>query len=342
MKARTLSAAASFTACLKRFFAGSSVSLTLIVSSLMLFSGYTHAAYPEKAITIIVPYPTGGATDTLARLIGQKISESLKQPVVVENRSGGSGTIGMTVAMKAPADGYTILFAAVSDAGINSAAMSSSPVNLMNDFSPVAGVATAPHILVVPSSLRAQNLTQLIDYLKAAPGKYNFASIGVATLSHLESELLMMTTGVDIVHVPYRGGAQALLDLLAGNSTLMFLSGPAAMPHVKSGKLRVVAVASDQRLALFPEVPTITESGIKGYDVNNLFGFVMPKGSPSTAITTISKAIEAALRSPELQTRLEAQGLVVRYSNPDEFKKIIRDDFESFDRIVKKAKIRLD
>lgn len=308
-----------------------------------LLAGAAHAAtFPERAIQIIVPYPPGGATDTLARIIGQKISGSLNQAVVIENRPGASGNIGMQAAARAPADGYTIVFSSVADAGIYSAVSSLQTVHLIRDFAPLAGVATAPHILVIPESLPVQSLKDLIVYLKAAPGKYNFASIGMGTLSHLEGELLRLTAGVDIVHVPYKGGAQALIDLIAGNSSMMFLSGPNAMPHVKAGRLRVLAVAGNERLPTLPNVPTVDEGGVKGFEANNLFGFNVPKGTPAAAIAVLTRSIAAALAAPDVRQRLEAQGLIPKYSSPEEFGLMTENDFKILEAIVKSAKIKLE
>ena len=308
----------------------------------LLAPAATAAGFPERAIQIIVPYPPGGATDTLARTIGQKISESLNQSVVVENRPGASGNIGMQAAARAPADGYTILFSAVSDAGIYKAISPSQSVHLLRDFAPLAGVANGPHILVVPDALPIQNLKELIAYLKATPGKYNFASIGIGTLSHLEGELLMLTAGVNIVHVPYKGGAQALIDLISGNSSLMFLSGPNAMPHVKSGKLRVLAVAGNQRLPSLPGVPTIEEAGVKGFEANNFFGFNVPKGTPAATISILTKAIEAAMAAPDVRQRLETLGLIPKYFSPEEFGRMAENDFRVLESIVKSAKIKIE
>lgn len=301
------------------------------------------AAFPDKPITVIVPYPVGGATDLLARIVGRAMGEALHQSVVVENRAGGSGFIGMAAAARAPADGYTILFGCVADAAIyQAAAVNTPPVNLKNDFAPIAGIATAPHILVVPSALPVNNFRELTTYLKASPGKYNYASIGVATLSQLEPELLELTTGIDIVHVPYKGGAQALMELTAGNSSLMFLSGPNAMPHVKANKVKVLAVASDKRLSLFPDVPTIAESGVQGFDARNLFGFFAPKGTPAAIVETLSKVMGEALANVDIKARLEDQGLQPAYANPRDFAQQTAADFKFFDEVVKKAGIRLD
>ena len=301
------------------------------------------AAYPDRPITIIVPYPVGGATDTLARGVGAKISETFKQSVVIENRTGGSGFIGMGMAARAPADGYTILFGAVADAAIYSAAAIQPPaVNLEKDFTPLAGIASAPHLLVVPETLPAKNAQQLIDFLKQAPGKHNFASIGIGTLSHLEGELLMLATGVKIVHVPYRGGSQALVDLVSGSSSMMFLSAPNAIPQVKNGKIKVLAVASDKRLALLPDVPTLAESGVSGFNAENRFGFFAVKGTPPAIIEQVSQAMGQALQQPDLKSRLEDQGMSVNYANPTEFARQTSADFRLYEDIVKRADIKLD
>ncbi len=315
----------------------------LAASLISLAAGAAQAAFPERPVTIVVPYPVGGATDTLARSIGQKMAESLGQPVVVENRAGNSGFIGISYVARAPADGYTILFGAVADAAIYQAASTAPPAaDLQNDFAPIAGVATAPHLLVVPSTLPADNLGDLLAHLKAAPGKHNYASIGVATLSQLEPELLSMTTGVQLVHVPYKGGAQALMELVAGNSSLMFLSGPNAMPQYKANKIKVLAVASDKRLAMFPDVPTITESGVSGFDARNLFGFFAPKNTPHAVVQALANAMDGALAVPELRKRLEEQGLQPAYSGPAEFRRQTDADFEFFSNVVKKAGIKLE
>ena len=302
-----------------------------------------YAEFPDRPITIVVPYPVGGATDTLSRLAGTKMGEVLGASFVVENRSGGSGMIGLNAVSHLPADGYTMVLGSVADIAIFTAASPTAPsVNFMKDFSAVGGIAAAPHILVVPSTLAAQNMEQLISLLKKAPGKHNFASIGVGTLSHLEGNLLMQTTGVDIVHVPYRGGAQALQELSMGNSSLMFLSGPNAMLLLSSGRVRILGAAADQRLALLPSVPTFTESGIKGFSAPNRFGFFVLKSTPASVVEKLSKALSQALESNELKTKLEGQGMILQYANSADFNRTTTEDFLFFNDIVKKSKIRLE
>jgi tripartite-type tricarboxylate transporter receptor subunit TctC len=333
---------AAYTSRMRRFLSASTLAL-LGAAACALMPGHARAAFPDRPITIVVPYPVGGATDTLARSIGQKMSEAMHQSVVVENRTGGSGLIGMSVVAHAAPDGYTILFGCTTDSAIFKAASQTPPsVNLRDDFAAVAGVALAPHILVVPKTSPAQNVQELIAMLKKEPGKHNFASIGIGTLSHLEGELLMLTTGVQITHVPYRGGSQALMDLIAGNSSLMFLSAPAAVPHMKSGAIRVLAVAGDTRLAMLPDVPTISEAGVKNFSAENLFGFYAPKGTPAAVVDTLSKSISDALQQPALKTFLEQQGLDVRYTTPTAFTTQTVENFKSFDAIVRRAHVTLE
>lgn len=307
-----------------------------------LFAGGAHAAYPERPITLILSFPPAGATDVLARAIGQKLSETLNQPVLVENRPGAGGHIGLAAAAKAPNDGYTIYMAAVTNAAIAAAAYPPQSAHLVKSFTPIAGVGTVPHILVVPATLPIQNVAQLISYLKAAPGKYNFASQGAGTLSHLESEMFKMATGVDVVHIPYKGSSQALPDLIAGSHSMMFDSITGSMPHVKSGKLRVLAVASSKRVSSLPNVPTVEESGVKGYEANNLFGFVAPQGTPPAIIAALSKAVETVLASPDLKQRLGAQGVELKFTPTEEFGRMIEQEFRNWGRVVESGKIKLE
>jgi tripartite-type tricarboxylate transporter receptor subunit TctC len=197
-------------------------------------------------------------------------------------------------------------------------------------------------MLVVPSSLPVQNVSQLITYLKASPGKYNFASQGPGTLSHLESEVFKITAGVDVIHVPYKGSSQALPDLMSGLSSMMFDSVPASMPHVKSGRLRVLAVASSRRLGLLPNVPTVDESGLKGFSANNEFGISAPKGTPPAVLATLSKAIQTALASADLKQRMEEQGVDLKFVPSADFAQIQEQEFRVWAKAVESAKVKLD
>ena len=316
-----------------------------ILASLVLLAvlaGPAHAQFPEKNINLVLSFPPAGASDILARAIGQKMGEALGQTVIVENKPGAGGNIGLVYAAKAAPDGYTIYLAAVTNAAIAAVAYSAQPVHLLRDFVPVAGVATVPHMLVVPSSLPAQNLNQMIALFKANPGKYNFASQGAGTLSHLESELFKAAAGLDLVHVPYKGSSQALPDLMAGSSSMMFDSIPASMPHVKSGKLRVLAVASSKRVGLLPAVPTVNEAGLKGFEANNVFGISAPKGTPAAVLATLSKAIQTALSSTELKQRMQEQGVELKYTPAEEFGLVTEQEFRTWGKAVEMAKVKLD
>ena len=314
----------------------------VLIGAAALLGSVAQAAYPDRPIQLVLSFPPAGATDILARAIGQKMSETLGQTVVIENRPGAGGNIGLAYAGKAAADGYTIYVASVTNAAIAAAAYAAQPVHLIKDFVPIAGVATVPHMLVVPASLPVQNVSQLISYFKAAPGKHNFASQGVGTLSHLESEVFKAAAGIDLVHVPYKGSSQALPDLIAGSSSMMFDSIPASMPHVKSGKLRVLAVASSKRVAVLPNVPTVDESGIKGFEANNLFGISAPKGTPPAVIAILANAIQAALNSPELKQRMEAQGVELKFTPAEEFGRMVEQEFRTWGKAVEMAKVKLE
>jgi tripartite-type tricarboxylate transporter receptor subunit TctC len=314
--------------------------LALVLTAMLAPAAY--ADFPDKPVHLILSFPPAGATDILARGIGQKMSEAMGQPVIVENRPGAGGNIGLIAAARAPADGYTIYLGAVTNAAIAAAAYSPQPAHLIKDFTPVAGVATVPHILVVPASSSAHTVPELIAMLKGSPGKYNFASQGAGTLSHLESELFKIKTGADVLHVPYKGSSQALPDLMAGTAAMMFDSIPASMPQVKSGRLKVLAVASGKRVSSLPDVPTVQEAGVPGFEANNLFGFLVPKGTPAAAIKALSGAIETALAAPGLRQTMEAQGVELKFTPAGEFGKMVGQEFTTWGRVVETAKVKLD
>ena len=299
------------------------------------------AEYPDKPITMMLSFPPAGATDILARAIGQKMSEVLKQSVVIENKPGAGGNIGLVAAAKAAPDGYTTYMAAVTNAAIAAAAYPPQAAHLQKDFVPVAGVAIVPHMLVVPASLPVQNVKQLVALLKSQPGKHNFASQGPGTLSHLESEMFKATTGVEMTHIPYKGSSQALPDLMSGSSSMMFDSIPASMPHVKAGKLRVLAVAASRRLAMLPDVPTIAEAGVN-FSADNHFAIMVPKGTPPQAIAALTRAVRAAVESTELKQRLQEQGVELRYTPAEEYTKVIDEEFRTWGKVVHQAKVRLE
>ena len=320
-----------------------SLRLRAVAASLLLglASVAAHAEWPERAVTMVLSFPPAGATDILARAVGQKMSDTLGQSVVIENKPGAGGNIGLVHAAKAAPDGYTIYMAAVTNAAIAAAAYPPQPAHLLKDFVPVAGVAIVPHMLVVPSSLPAHNVAELVALVRAAPGKHNFASQGPGTLSHLESELFKAAAGLDIQHVPYKGSSQALPDLMSGSSSMMFDSIPASMPHVKAGKLRILAVSSGQRMAMLPDIPTVAESGIKGFSADNVFGIMAPKGTPPAQLATLAKAVRAAVENPALRERLQQQGVQLRFTPAAEFGKLVESEFRTWGQAVEHAKVKL-
>ncbi|WP_342050225.1 MULTISPECIES: Bug family tripartite tricarboxylate transporter substrate binding protein [unclassified Cupriavidus] len=300
------------------------------------------AEYPERPIQLVLSFPPAGATDVLARAVGQRLSQVLHQPVVVENRPGAGGAIGLGYAAKAAPDGYTLYMAAVSNAAIAAATYSNQPANLAKDFVPIAGIGTVPHILVVPASLPVKTVPELVKYLKAAPGQYNFASQGSGTLSHLESELFRLRAGVDVIHVPYKGSSFAMPDLMAGRAAMMFDSIPSALPHVKSGKLRLLAVASDKRVKSLPEAPTMIEAGIQDFRADNLFGLVAPKGTPPAVIEKLAAATRTVLAMPDLVDTMDAQGVQIAYTPSDKFGRMISEEMRDWSKVAQAAKVKVD
>jgi tripartite-type tricarboxylate transporter receptor subunit TctC len=313
-----------------------------VVLALGLAAIAAHADYPDKPVQMVLSFPPAGATDILARAIGQKMAETLKQSVVIENKPGAGGNIGLLAAGRAAPDGYTVYMAAVTNAAIAAAAYPPQPVHLTKDFVPVAGVAIVPHMLVVPASLPVKNVSELVALVRQQPGKHNFASQGVGTLSHLESEMLKGAANLDIVHVPYKGSSLALPDLMAGHASMMFDSIPASMPHVKAGKLRVLAVASGQRMAMLPDVPTVEESGMKGFRADNVFGVMAPKGTPPAQLEVLTRAVRAAVESPDLRQRLQDQGVELRFTPPAEFARVVDQEFSTWAKAVQQAKVKLE
>ncbi|WP_459618295.1 Bug family tripartite tricarboxylate transporter substrate binding protein [Bordetella sp. 2513F-2] len=305
-------------------------------------AGPSHAAYPERPISVIISFPPAGATDVLARAIGQKLSDELKQPVVVENRPGAGGAIGLTAAAKAPADGYTLYLAATTNQAIAAAIYKKQQASLIDDFVPIAGVGMVPHILVVPASLPVDNVQQLVSYLKATPGKYNYASQGSGTLSHLESALFAIKAGLDVTHIPYKGSSLALPELASGSSSFMFDSIPGSMPLIQAKKLKVLAVASGTRASVLADVPTLRESGIQGMQADNIFGFSAPKGTPQEAIDTVSKALQKVLADPGLKSTLAAQGAELAYTPAEAYGQSIVAEHKTWADVVAQAKVQVE
>jgi tripartite-type tricarboxylate transporter receptor subunit TctC len=295
--------------------------------------------YPVKPIRFIVPYPPGGGTDVVARIMNESLAAVLGQPIIIDNRGGASGNLGTDLAAKAPADGYTILFT-LSSHTINPKLYDKLPFDVERDFVPVSLAAMIPQILVVHPSVPANNVKELIALAKANPGKLNYASVGTGSPGHIAGELFKLRTGVDIVHVPYKGGGPAVVDTIGGQVQLLFVSMPAAWQHVKSGKLKALAVTSAKRSVAAPEVPTIAESGLPDYVVDSWYGALAPAKTPPAAVARLNAAFAKVLENPQVREKLLLQGAEAAPSTQAEFDRVIKDELVKWDYVIKSAKIR--
>jgi tripartite-type tricarboxylate transporter receptor subunit TctC len=300
------------------------------------------ASYPNKPIKIIVPFPPGGATDILARAIGAELQKTFNQSVIVENKPGGGGNLGADAVAKSAPDGYTLVMGTVGTHAINMSLYSKMPYDAVKDFEPVVLVAGVPNLLVVHPSVAAKNVKELTALAKAMPGKLNVASSGNGTSIHMAAELYKVMAGVDILHVPYKGSSPAVTDLLGGQVQLMFDNMPSALPHAKAGKLRALAVTSMKRSAAFPDVPTMDEEGLKGFDATSWFGLLAPAGTPKDITAKLNKAAVAALATAEMKERLAANGADPVGNSPAEFAAFIKAENEKWAKIVKASGARVD
>jgi tripartite-type tricarboxylate transporter receptor subunit TctC len=298
--------------------------------------------YPNKPIRLIVAFPPAGATDVVARAIGQKLSEALGQQVFVENRPGAGGNIGAELAAKSTPDGYTLFLAAVTNHAIAASVYSKLNYDLTTSFTPVSLVANVPHMLVAHPSVPVNSAKELIALAKAKPGELNAASQGNGTLSHLELELFKSSAGVNLVHVPYKGSSNAMPDLLAGQVSLFFDSIPSALPQVKAGKLKALGVLTSKRLAFLPNIPTIAESGMPGFEANNWFAVLAPAGTPKEVVNLLNAQIAKAVAMPDLRERLASQGAILESSTPEQLSAIIRSDITKWAKVVKNSGASID
>jgi tripartite-type tricarboxylate transporter receptor subunit TctC len=297
--------------------------------------------YPAKPIRIIVPFPPVGAADLLTRTIGQKLTESWGQQVVVENRPGVGGNLGVEIAARSAPDGYNGVMAPVTTNAIGSSTYAKLGYNLERDLAPVSLGGNIPHVLVAHPTLPARNVTELIALGKKRPGDLAFASQGQGTLSHLEQEMLKQMGGFTALHVPYKGSAPGLADLIPGNVQLFFDSIPSSLPHVKSGRIRALGVASSQRSPAMPDVPAIGES-LKGFEADNWFGIMMPAGTPRDIIEKLSAEVRRILEMPDVKERLLAQGGVAGGSTPEQFAERIKIEVAKWGKVARAAKIRIE
>jgi tripartite-type tricarboxylate transporter receptor subunit TctC len=321
-------------------------SLLISLFGLLTLSNIALAApdtdWPKKPIVAIVSFPAGGSTDIFARSVTAPLAEALGQSVVVENKPGAGGMIGLQAAAKAAPDGYTIHISALTNQSISSALFKNPPADLQKDFAPVALIGTIPHLIVVNPNVPAKNLPELIAFIKSKKGDFNYASQGNGSLSHLESTLFMQRIGATGTHIPYKGSSFALPDLIAGNTLMMFDSVTASLPHIQSGKLRPIAIAAAERSPLMPNVPTLGQDGMKQFDVENFYAIYVPKGTAPAIIAKLEREIRKILTNPDFKARMAAQGIHPQFANSEKLAEITTEEANKWTKVVKSANIKVD
>ena len=294
------------------------------------------ADWPTKPITLIVPFVAGGTTDIVARTVGQKLSESLGQPVIIDNRGGAGGTVGAAIASKAPADGYTLFLATIAHS-IAPGLYKRLPYDFQRDFDPVALVASTPNVLVVNDKVPAMSVAELVAYIKANPGKVNFGSAGNGSTEHISGELFRSMTRTDVTHVPYKGGAPMMADLIGGQIQMAIETSPSAAPHVRGGKVHALAVTTLKRSPAYPGVPTLDEAGLKGYDMTTWFALMAPHGTPPELVTRLNAEVARALQQQDVARRFEEQGVTAGNMRPAELKAFIGSETTKWVKVARDA-----
>ena len=318
------------------------VAIAAVLSIGMVAPAGAQGAYPTKPVRLVVPFPPGGTTDILARAVAQKLSETWGQQVIVDNRPGAGGNIGSELVAKSAPDGYTLLMGTVGTHAINPSLYAKMPYDHVKDFTPVILVAGVPNVLVVNPSLPVNSVSELIAYGKANPNKLNFASSGNGTSIHLSGELFRTMTGVAMTHVPYKGSSPALTDLIAGQVQLMFDNLPSSLQFIKAGKLRALAVTSAERSSALPEVPTLAESGLPGFEASSWFGVLAPAGTPNDIIVKLNTAIAGWLATADAKEKLAAQGAIAAGGAPDAFVRHIAAESNKWAKVVKASGAHVD
>ena len=310
--------------------------LAALLVSMLLPSFAAAQDFPAKPIKLIVPFPAGGPNDIIARVVGQRMSELTRQPVVIDNRGGQAGVLGTDAVAKAVPDGYTIGIVSASALVINPS-MEKVPYDVEKDFAPVTLVVTVPEMLVVASNVPANNMAELIALAKAQPGKLNFASAGVGGLPHLAGELFKLTAKIDVVHVPYRGAAPAINDLLGQQVQMTFLDLPVILPHIRAGSLRPIALGAPARAPTAPDVPTTAEVGMPDLLIENWYGMIAPARTPAAVVATLNRIATAAMGDPAIKQKLGDQGLTVVGDTPEHFRAFIGSEIVKWAKVIKEA-----
>lgn len=293
------------------------------------------AAFPSKPVRLIVPFTPGGSTDILARAIGQKLSETWRQPVVIENRPGAGGSIGMELAARAAADGTTIVMGHIGTLAANPALYKSLPYDSLRDFAPVTLLAMVPNVLVVGPAVASRSVAEFVALAKSRPGKLDYGSGGNGSAAHLAMEYFKLKAGVDLQHVPYKGTAPALADLLGGQIAAILTGLPPVLQHVKAGKLRILGVASKERLKILPDIPTIAESGVADFEATQWYGLLVPAATPKDVVAKIQRDTVAALRDPAVNERLASEGAEPVGNTPEQFGAFIKSESELWGKVIR-------
>lgn len=299
-------------------------------------------SYPSKPIRLIIPFPPGGSTDILGRSLAQKLSEAWGQQVLVDNRGGAGGTIGADLAAKAPADGYTLLMGHIGTLAVNVALYPKLSYDPVRDFAPVSMVALVPNVLVVHPALPVKNVTELIAYAKANPGKLNYSSGGNGSAAHLAVEYFKLQTKTEIVHVPYKGTGPSVTDLIAGQVSMTMTGAPAVMPHVQSGRIRALGVSSPQRIPALAQIPSVAEAGVPGFDATQWYGVVAPAGTPKDVVAKLNAEIRKIMQSKEMLDRLNTEGAIAAAGTPEQFGAYIKNEIVRWGVVVKAAGMKAD
>ena len=318
--------------------------MCVLASAALLAAACGHPAaqgYPTGPVRLIVPFPAGGGVDNMGRIVGQKLTEILGKPIIIENRGGANGMIGSEIVAKSPKDGYTLLFNGANFVTTPSL-YSKATYDPIKDFEPISLVSLAPNILVVHPSLPARSVQELIAIAKARPGQVNYAGSGSGSTPHLAAELFKTMAKVNMVHIPYRGSGPAMVGLLSGEASVMFLPAINAGPHLKSGRLRALAVTSGSRLPAMPELPTVAESGLKGYESSQWYGMLAPTGTPEDIVSVLNRDIVKIMHSPDLQQRLIAEGTVPVGSTREQFASHIKVEIAKWAKVIKASGARVD
>jgi tripartite-type tricarboxylate transporter receptor subunit TctC len=312
-----------------------------LIGATLALSALVAQAFPTKTVTIVVPTAAGGGNDAMARLIAQKIAPELGQSVIVENKPGGNGAIASEAVARAPADGHTILFGYVATHAMNPA-LQKLRYDPVKDFEPIGLVGYSPTLMVAHPSLKARDGKELIALLKSSPGKYSYASAGNGTAPHFAAELFKMSTGADLLHVPYKGSAPAVADTIGGHTQVMFPSLFTGIPQVKGGKLNAVAIAGDKRSAALPNVPTLKELGVEGVNVTQWYALFAPAKTPGAIVQQLNVALNKVLNQKDVIQQIEGHGADVETSTPEQMGKIVADDLVKWRRVVQAARLTAD